>query len=93
MRLLRGRAALPTRSPAGDRGSGILRRDLKLDHNQRPWQTHPTSGRQVNFGVNLTGIGAGRHLRLDVHDIAPDGSSARSLRIPLRSFPFSMTSL
>jgi len=62
----------------------------------KPWttisahgKTHPTSGRQVNFGVNLTGIGwRGVTCALDVHDIAPDGGSARSLRIPLRSFPF-----
>ncbi len=62
----------------------------------KPWTTisahgkiHPGNGRQVNFGVNLTGLGwRGITCALDVHDIAPDGGSARSLRIPLANFPF-----
>ncbi len=50
---------------------------------------HPETGRQINFGVNLVGLGwRGIKCALDVHDIGTDGTDIRSCRIPLNKFPF-----
>jgi all-trans-8'-apo-beta-carotenal 15,15'-oxygenase len=50
---------------------------------------NPKSGHQINFGVNITGVGlSGLKQRLDVHDIDPRGKIARTCSIPLDDFPF-----
>ena len=50
---------------------------------------HPHTGNQINFGVNLVGLGwRGIKCALDVHDISANGSDVRSCRIPLEHFPF-----
>jgi all-trans-8'-apo-beta-carotenal 15,15'-oxygenase len=50
---------------------------------------NPQTGHQINFGVNITGMGlTGLKLALDVYDINPQGQITRTCRIPLDEFPF-----
>lgn len=50
---------------------------------------HPHTGHQINFGVNLTGVGLrGIRCGLDVYDIDPHGAVTSTCRIPLPAFPF-----
>ena len=50
---------------------------------------HPRTGNQINFGINLVGLGwRGIKCALDVHDIPANGHNVRSCRIPLDRFPF-----
>ena len=50
---------------------------------------HPKTGHQINFGVNLVGLGwRGIKCALDVHEIQSNGADVRSCRIPLSKFPF-----
>jgi all-trans-8'-apo-beta-carotenal 15,15'-oxygenase len=50
---------------------------------------NPRNGHQINFGVNITGVGlTGFKVALDVYDIDPAGKIARSCRIPLDGFSF-----
>ncbi len=50
---------------------------------------HPRTGHQINFGVNLAGVGlSGIRCALDVHDIDAGGRPYSNCRIPLPYFPF-----
>jgi len=50
---------------------------------------HGKTGRQINFGVNLAGIGlSGIRCALDVHDLPSRGGPVKSCRVPLPYFPF-----
>lgn len=47
------------------------------------------SGHQINFGINITGLGlGGLKLALDIYDIDLRGRIERKCRVPLSEFPF-----